>query len=579
MPLPVQTIFPGVLESPFRRESQILIAKNAVQRLWDKDPTLWPVADHHAESLKSNLAWLDLPGQLEPLMARVTARAAEIDAAGFEDVVFIAMGPSNLAAEAILRLPGRKLGKRSFLLDTIDPDFIRALEKDLHLDRTLFIFASKLGTDIENHSLLLYFLEKLKALGIASPAAHFVALTEQHSYLASIAKEYKFSDVFPDPPGIGGRYSSLIHFNFFLSAVGHFDMKDLIARTTAMAQACGPGAPLSANPALSLGAFLAAGETEHKQRLIFLSAESLSALTQRIGHLVGASTGKNRRGIIPILGGRSYPIDLLQRGCLVAVLKVAGEEPPEISQKLEQLRHTNVPIVSIELHGPEDFAAELFKWELATAFTCSLLGVDPFHDPEIRESRARTAQILERIATTHEFPSATARVSKDGLELYAEGETRQQISTLSIPDALDTFFALGNRDGYLALLPFLGSSSTANAALHRLQNQLVSSLNLPVPVTAGPLYLRGLGQVYKAGPANGLFILLTAAPSQDLPIPGAGYTFGQLRLALALGDFESLGRHHRPVIRLHLADGIERGLAQLEAVFASALAKRRRGSP
>src|SRR5216684_5423205 len=128
LPLPTQAIFPGFLQSAHRRELQNLSANNALARLWAKDASLWPAEQYQTESLKSNLRWLDLPAQLPPLHARVAARAALIEPAGFEDVVLVAMGESNLAAKSILRLPAAKLSKRTFLLDNIDPDSLRAFD-------------------------------------------------------------------------------------------------------------------------------------------------------------------------------------------------------------------------------------------------------------------------------------------------------------------------------------------------------------------------------------------------------------------------------------------------------------------
>jgi glucose-6-phosphate isomerase len=156
--LPMQAIFPGLLESAYRRELQKLFDHHVLPRLWAKDTSLWPVEEFQVQSLKGNLRWLDLPTQLGPLLARVSAHASLIEPAGFEDVVFVAMGDSNLAAECILRLPTARLGKRTFLLDNIDPDSVRAFEETLRLDKTLFVFASKSGRHLETHSLLLYFL-------------------------------------------------------------------------------------------------------------------------------------------------------------------------------------------------------------------------------------------------------------------------------------------------------------------------------------------------------------------------------------------------------------------------------------
>jgi len=144
---------------------------------------------------------------------------------------FVAMGDSNLAAKSILPLPDAKLGKRTFLLASIDPDSIRGLDEKLRLDKTLFIFANKSGKHMETHSLLLYFLARLRMVGIHSPARHFVSLTEENSYLGELAGEYDFLDRLLDPPCIHGRYWSLIHFNFFLAALCRLDPSDLHART------------------------------------------------------------------------------------------------------------------------------------------------------------------------------------------------------------------------------------------------------------------------------------------------------------------------------------------------------------
>jgi transaldolase/glucose-6-phosphate isomerase len=579
LPLPTQAIFTGLLEGAYRRELQNLFSKKVLAQLWAKDTSLWPAEDYQAESMESNLGWLDLPEQLGPLLARVAARAAKIAPAGFEDVVFVNMGVSSLAAESILRLPAARLGKRTFLLDTIDPDSVRAFDEMLHFDTTLFVFANKSGKLIETHSLLLYFLERLKMMGVHSPAHHFITLTEENSFLGQLAVEYDFLDSFLDPPGIHGRYSSLIHFNFFLAALCRLDPSDLLARTQSMRDACGPSTPGEANPAISLGAFLAAAEIEGLDRLVFFNTDSLKPVACRIGYLVGASTGKKGHGIVPIFGQPSYSLEMLQQGCFAAILKMAGEEAQELTRRHDELRGAGVPMVSIELNGPEELAIELFKWEIATALACSQLTVDPFHDPDIRESRSRTVQILEQIATKRQSPAPATRVREGEIELYAEGETRQQISALNMTEALRTFFGLRHPQGYIALLPFVGFGEAPKIVFRRIRERLESALGVPVLATPGPSYLHTIGQVYKGGPAKGLFLLLTASPANDLAIPGADYSFGQLQLALAQGDFESLGRRRRPVIRLHLSCGVEQGLIQLETILNNALRKRHFAAP
>ena len=165
------------------------------------------------------------------------------------------------------------------------------------------------------------------------------------------------------------------------------------------------------------------------------------------------------------------------------------------------------------------------------------------------------------------------------VELYAEGGTRRQISTLNMTEVLRTFFGLRHPQGYIALLPFVGFGESQKLVIRRIRERLESALDLPVLVTPGSGYLHSIGQIYKGGPAKGLFLQLSAAPAKDLGIPGADYSFGQLQLALALGDFEALGRRRRPVIRLHLTGGAEQGLTQLETILSNALGKTRIVAP
>jgi transaldolase/glucose-6-phosphate isomerase len=573
--LPTQAIFPGPLENAFRHELQNLSDNNAIPRLWAKDPSLWPVEPFQVESLKNNLRWLDLPGQLEPLLARVVARAAMIEPTGFEDVVFVTMGNSYLAARSVLRLPDARLGKRTFLLDTIDPDAVRAFDRVLRLEKTLFIFVSKTGKNIETHSLLLYFLERLKTAGVPAPAGHIVTLTEENSYLGELAREYDFVDTFLDPPGINGRYSSLIHFNFFLGALCRIETTALLERTNAMREICGRTAPMESNPAASLAAFLAAAQGAALDRMALFSPRILQPAALRIGCLVGASTGKKGQGFIPIYGRKTHELSAIQRGTFAIVLSLNGNEDAEQAGRSADLREAGVPMVTIQLNAPDELAAELFKWEIATVLACSRLGLDPFHDPDVRESRTRFAQILEQLASGKQYSAPTVRVREQSVELFAEGETRQQISTLNMSEALRTFFGMRHPESYVAILPFLNFDEAQKQVLRRIRDQLNLSLGLPVMLTPGPRYIQSLGQAYLGGPPKGLFLVLTAAPEKDLAIPGADYTFGQLQLALALGEFESLGRRRSPVLRLHLPSGAERGLLELEAILINALGKSR----
>ena len=573
-----QELHPGSLQPAYRRELETMVAGEAIRRLWAKDLSLWPAEDRGSKSLRSNLNWLDLPEKIGPYMTRVAAFGDSLDGEGLEDAVFMGMGDSNLAAEAIANLKLPKRWKRIFILDTTDPDAVRALEKELKFDRSLFIIASKSGKKLENHVLLIYFLEQMKLRGIEDPGKHFVAVTEENTYLASIAKEYGFRGIFFDPPGISGRFSALIHFGLLLSGLCRVTPKDLLITATSMNELCRRTGAGETNPAQNLAAFLASAVMTGNDRLMLFGTASLSALTYRVAQLVGVSTSKGGRGLIPICADIAPSLETVQEGCAVAIFRLRGDEDSQVDRVLEHLKTRDVPFVSIQLQSPEELGAEVFKWEVATALACALLEVNPFDEPDLQESSAVVAELLDKLATKRELPSRTVRIREEGIELYAEGETRQQISTLNLPEALRTFFEAKNPSGYVAALAFLDRRGALRSALERIRSQIASRLGIPALLSFGPRYLHHLGQVFQGGPSKGLFLIITGEPAQDISIPGAGYSFGQLQIALAMGDFDSLERHRRPVVRLHLTGGVEASLGKLENIVQQALRTMRRTS-
>jgi transaldolase / glucose-6-phosphate isomerase len=546
-----------------------------LQRFWQRDSSLWPAEEHQVPLVKSNLQWLDLPAQIEPCVNRLIECAKMAEQKGLDHFVFVAMGASNLAAAAILNLPHGNAGKRTYLLDTTDPAALFKIEMELPIERTLFVFSNKSGKRIETHALLLYFLEKLKLAGIKSPGKHFVALTEEGSYLATLARQYRFRDIFYDPPGISGRYSGLIHFSFFLSAVTQVDKAELLESIRDMRDACGPSANIANNPAVAMAALLSAAELQGFTRLVLLTGPELNYFAYRIAQLVGASTSGNGRGLIPIFGQASYAPQTLQNRCVVVMLTMKGQARGQLDHS-QPLRDLGIPLIEIELQTASELAAEIFKWEIATALACVSLQVNCFHDGESRNNLNSVTEQLKEITERRESLLSAARVNEDGISLFVEGETRRLISSMNLRAALQTFLELRNTDSYIAIAPFFGLTPENTDTLRDLRDRMRDALGMPVQVSTGPRYLHALGSTYKQGPPNGLFIVVTADPPKDVAIPGAGYSFGDLQLALVLTEFEALEQAGRRTIRLHLSQFGENSLKQLADVVIQAVAQIRR---
>ena len=240
---------------------------------------------------------------------------------------------------------------------------------------------------------------------------------------------------------------------------------------------------------------------------------------------------------------------------------------------VEQLRERNIPFLEIFIDTPSDLAAEIFKWEIATALACASLKINCFQDADSIGNLAKVTDYVDLISRDPAASCVGERIREDGICLYAEGQTRRAISNLNLRQALRNFFELRSAAGYLAICPFFTLNPHLVQDLRIIWDRIRECLLIPVQLTSGPRYLYALGKIYKEGPPNGLFIIITSEPEEDVVIPGAGYTFGQLNLAFALSEFESLERLQRPVLRLHLLDGPEKGLKQLADVVIQALAQ------
>ncbi|MDP9340270.1 MAG: hypothetical protein M3P45_15525 [Acidobacteriota bacterium] len=572
MSFPLQKVFPGTLRGAWNEEMQRFATQDTVARLWNRDSSLWPTEEHQMHVVKSNLRWLDLPEEIGPYVARVLESARTVREAGMDHVVFVAMGGSNLAAAAILDFPESTIDKRVFLLDSTDTDAIRSVESKLPLPRTLFVFSHKSGKRIETHCLLLYFLDKLKSAGIELPGKHFMALTERNSYLASLANAYKFRDVFFDPPGISSRYSGLIHFSLFLTAIRGADPAQLIKTVAAMRDACRPEAPAEKNPAVALASFLAAGERNGLNRLILLTGPELFYVAYRIAQLTGMSTSSGGRGFIPIFTQQAYALKTVREKCLVVKLSLENQGRTE-AKELTELRDAGVPIVEIKLQEHGDIAAEIFKWEVATALACVPMGLNPFHDGNTQGSFGIPVERLDNIASKRQTVPTATTATEGPVSLYAGGRTRRMISSLNLREALRTFLELRNQESYIAILPFFKLIPEYIDILQDLRERMRCGLEMPVQMSTGPRYIHALGRMYKDGPANGIFVVVTAAPREDLAIPGADYTFGELQLALAMEECEALENSWKPTIRLHLAEGAEKGLKQMRDIVIQTVAQ------
>jgi transaldolase/glucose-6-phosphate isomerase len=435
----------------------VTVTTDLVERIWARDPTVWTGADE-----AQWLGWLDEPKRMLEQLDEVLSFANDVVSAGaIDDFVVLGMGGSSLAPE-VMRLT---FGADHFhVLDTTHPKAIRALESKIDPERTLFLSASKSGTTLETRSHTAYFLER---------GGQFAAITDPGSDLERFAHENGFLRVFHGEPTIGGRYSALSPFGIVPAVLMGVDATRLLERAEEMQEAChyaegNPGLELG----LRLGSTPSVGLTSH--------ADSFGLWMEQ---LIAESTGKQGKGILPA--------------------------PDDPHAELHE---------DFALPSPYELGQEFFRWEFAVAVAGSIIGINPYDQPDVQAAKDKTNEVL----------------ASGDVELRPEGQ-------LPEPEPGD----------YYAVQAFIDPAREGE--LKPLIERLRASGHV-VTHGLGPRYLHSTGQLHKGGPNTGLFLQVVDDPGDDLPIPGQKFGFARLIRAQAAGDYESLKARGRRVARIRLED-------------------------
>lgn len=498
-----------------------LVADGVPGLLVAKDPTLWG-PDAEAEA-RIRLGWVDTARRSREVATKVAELAAELP--DLDHVVLAGMGGSSLAPEVITRTLDRPLT----VLDTTDPHQVRAALAD-RLATTIVVVSSKSGSTVETDSQRRAYLRAFQDAGLSEAEAgrRFVIVTDPGSPLAAIGERMGAAVVLADPH-VGGRYSALTAFGLVPAALAGVDVVELLDQAEALLPALGKDA---GNPGLALGAALAGGAG---YVALVEDGTGIVGLGDWAEQLLAESTGKQGRGLLPVVVESPGAPGATGEGVLTVTV---GGSLPAGAVPGGGVR----PDVAV--NGP--LGAQFLTWEYATAIAGRVLGIDPFNQPNVTESKDNTAAILERGLPAEE-PAAV-----DGaVELYGTpaGTVRAALAALA-----------GGVSGYLAVMAYLDRIGDADVA--GLRPLLAAAAGRPVTFGWGPRFLHSTGQYHKGGPQDGSFLQITGAVTDDLEIPGRPYTFGTLQAAQAAGDRQALSGRGRPVLRLHLRDRAA-GIAQL----------------
>ncbi len=551
----------GSLSPEVTKAIQKLAREHFVERLWQKDPTLWGLEPTRADSIRSRLGWLTsvsaMRSQTRSLMD--FADAARRD--GFTHALLLGMGGSSLSAELLRHTFGVR---PSFLdlavLDSTDPVEIAAAEQRVDIRRTLFVISTKSGTTTETTAFFRYFFERAREARGRPAGEQFVAITDLGTPLERLAKEHDFRRTFLNPSDIGGRYSALSFFGLVPAALLGIDLVALLERAERVVKTSTPDRPTEENTGVILGGIIGAATLAGRDKLTLVLSPSLRSLGGWTEQLIAESLGKMGRGAVPVDGEPLGKPAAYGDDRLFVVIALAGEED-EHASALARLEAAGHPALRITLGDRLDLAGELFRWEVATATAGALLGINPFDEPNVQEAKDQTTRLLAAYQTTGELPEAAPDIEDDGIALFGSRGR-------SLADGFKAHLDGARAGDYLALMAYLPREPETDASLQSIRTTLRDRLRIATTLGYGPRFLHSTGQLHKGGPPNGLFIQMTHDEPNDLMIPGVPYSFRTLERAQAQGDLEALRARGLRVMRCHIMRNRKAGLKRLVDLLA-----------
>ena len=529
-----------------------------VPRIWSKDSSLWKSEPEHRKIIDNSLGWVTVPEKVAGELGELTKVVETLR--DFRHVVVLGMGGSSLVSEVVRRVFPKHEGHPELLvLDSTVPEAVELLEARLDLERTLFNVASKSGTTTEPMMFHRYFYDRVKSLKGERAGENFIAITDPDTQLGRDAARDRFRHVFINPPDIGGRYSALSLFGIVPMAISGVDVKELLDRAVHAAHVASIPQIRKNTPAL-LGTALGALALHGRDKLTLITPRPLDTFGLWVEQLVAESTGKEGKGIVPLANEPALAPNEYGDDRVFVCVRMRGSDE---TTRLHDLAAAGHPVIDLILEDEYDLGEMFYVWEFATAVAGALMGVNPFDQPNVQESKDNTKRLLEQYTSSGSMSGSGASPNASRI-------------SVSDADAIAALLAKVTKGDYVALTQYFGETIAREELIAQIRETIARELRVATTSGYGPRFLHSTGQLHKGGGDNGVFLQLTGGPDRDMPLPNEKFTFGVLARAQAIGDFESLANRNRRAVSIDLGDDVDAGLAKLAAAVKSAVGKAER---
>lgn len=289
--------------------------------------------------------------------------------------------------------------------------------------------------------------------------------------------------------------------------------------------------------------------------------------------MIAESTGKNGRALIPLADEPLGKPDVYGDDRVFVDLALKGDTSREAALKaLEQAGH---PVIRIAVTDAAHIGQEFFRFEMATAVAGSVIGVNPFDQPDVEAAKVKTRELTAAFEKSGALPQEEPLVTDGNLAVYTDRNNAEALREAgangTVESWLKAHFSRIESGDYAALLAYIDHNDKDIAALQKARIAIRDNKHVATCVGFGPRFQHSTGQAYKGGPNTGVFVQITADDAKDLPVPGQTASFGIIKAAQARGDFDVLTERDRRALRLHIKGDVSKGLAAINSAVAKAL--------
>ncbi len=544
-----------------------------MKKLWSRDASIWTGADE-----SKWLDWLNIINDQLAHIENLKKLSVDIKEAGFKYALLLGMGGSSLCPD-VLRMTFPKVAgyPELLVLDSTDPQQVKAAEKAIDVKQTIFIVSSKSGTTLEPNIFEQYFYQKtVEAVGADKAGQHWIAVTDPGSKLQALAEKEKFRHIFLGLPGIGGRYSALSNFGMVPAAVMGLDVSKFLDSAREMAHACAGTVPVIENPGAVLGLILGEAARSGRDKLTIVTTPKINDLGAWLEQLIAESTGKIGKGIIPVDREALAAPEVYGKDRVFAYLRLEGGADEKQDKAIDTLQKAGHPVVRITVADIYNLGQEFFRWEIATAVAGAVIGINAFNQPDVEASKIATRELTEAYEKSGQLPEEKPFFEGDGIKLFADEKNSKEIesaagSTKTLTSMLKAHLSRLKANDYVALLAYVQMTEAHEAELQAARLSVRDNKKVATCLGFGPRFLHSTGQAYKGGPNSGVFLQITADDTEEVKIPQQKYTFGIVKAAQAAGDLKVLNDRGRRALRVHLGKDVAKGLKALTAAIKEAV--------